>query len=52
MMFVVSVVADVVNAHLDYPPLASALQDAAFEIGRKNFWQERKNIELHEAILA
>ena len=52
VMFVVGVVPNVVNAHVDQPSLAGALKDAAFEIGRKNFRQKRENIELHEAILA
>ena len=52
VVFVAGVVANVVNAHIDQPAFAGALKDTAFEIGGKNFRQKRKNIELHEAILA
>jgi hypothetical protein len=51
-VFIVRVVSNVVNAHVDQSALAGALEDAAFEISGKNFWKERENIELHKAILA
>ena len=34
-MFVVGVVADIVNAHIDQSPLAGTLQNAGFKVGRK-----------------
>jgi hypothetical protein len=41
-----------VNAHLDQSALAGALKDAGFEIGWKDFRQEREHVELHNPILA
>ena len=51
MVLIMCKVADIVNAHVDQPPLARPLQYAAFEICGKDFWNKRENVKLHEVIL-
>jgi hypothetical protein len=38
-------IADVVNAYLYEPALASALQDARFEVRREHFWKQGENLK-------
>jgi hypothetical protein len=41
-----------VDAHVDQSPLAGALKNAGFKVGRKYFRQQGENLELHGWILA
>jgi hypothetical protein len=52
VMFVVCVLADVMDAHADQSPLARAFENAGFQIRRKYFGEEREDLELHAAILS
>jgi hypothetical protein len=51
-MLVMGVIPDIVYVDGDQSALASALENAAFKIWRKNFGQEGENLELHNLILA
>jgi hypothetical protein len=46
-MPVMRVIADVVDAYLEQPPLAGALKNTRFEIRGENIGQEGKNLKLH-----
>jgi hypothetical protein len=46
-MFVVRIITDVMNAHIDQSPLAGALKNAGCKIGREYFGQQGEDLELH-----
>jgi hypothetical protein len=52
MVFVMCVIADIVNAHVDQPTLAGALENAGFEVRGKHFGEESKDLKLHVVIVA
>jgi hypothetical protein len=52
MVFVMRIVADVVDAHVDQTPLSGALKNAGFKIRREYVRQEGENLKLHGKILA
>jgi hypothetical protein len=51
-MFIASMSTDIVDAHIDQSPLAGALKNAGFKVGREYFRQQGENLELHARILA
>jgi hypothetical protein len=52
MVFVMCVIADIVNAHVDQPTLAGALQNAGVEVGREHFREKSEDLKLHVVIVA
>jgi hypothetical protein len=52
MVFVMCVITDVVNAHVDQPTLACALEYAGFEVGWEHFGEKSKDLKLHVVIVA
>ena len=52
MVFVMRIVADVVDAYADQSPLGGTLENAQFKVRRENFRQKCKNLELHGWIVA
>jgi hypothetical protein len=51
-MFVAGMSTDIVDAHVDQTPLAGALKNAGFKVGREYFRKQGENLELHNRILA
>jgi hypothetical protein len=43
------VIADIMNIDNHQSALAGALENAAFKIWGKNFWQQGKDLELHSS---